>query len=141
MAGMDLGKQIGPLPLGAWIAVVAGGLGIALWSRNQGSADEPEIVEDTSGTPGVGTGVNGSWVDVSPPSSGSGSGTGITYDSNEAWGQAAINYLIAQGYSPGLANSAITKGLAGGSDIGGVKMSVQEWTLWNLALAKFGAPP
>lgn len=140
MAGMDLGKQIGPLPLGAWVAVVAGGLGIALWSRNQGSNNDPTVVEDTSGDPGVGDGGSGQWVNVDPPS-GTGNGDGITYDTNEAWGVAAINWLIAQGYSSGLANSAINKGLQGGTDIGGNKMSVQEWALWSLALAHFGSPP
>lgn len=138
MAGMDLGKQVGPLPLGAWVAVVAGGLGIALWSRNQGSND-PTVVEDTSGTPGVGEGGSGQWVNVDPPKD-SGSGA-ITYDTNEAWGVAAINWLIAQGYNSGIANSAITKGLMGGTDINGTKMSVQEWALWSLALAHLGSPP
>lgn len=137
MAEMDLGKQIGPLPLGAWIAVVAGGLGIALWSRNRTDAPtEPEIVEDGSGTPGVGEGPG--WTAVPPPTTGPST---PTYETNEAWGQAAINWLIAQGYPAGLASSAITKALNGGEDISGNKMSIQEWALWSLALTKFGAPP
>lgn len=135
MAGMDLGKQVGPLPLGAWVAVVAGGLGIALWSRRNQDAD-PVPVEDTGGVEGVGEG--GSWVAVPPPS---GSPGAPTYETNEAWGQAAINWLIAQGYPPGLASSAITKALGGGQDVDGNKMSIQEWSLWALALAKFGSPP
>ena len=138
MADLDFGKQIGPLPLGAWIVVVAGGLGIALYTRNSGGSDAPEVVEDTSGDPGVGEGGSGQWVDLNPPATGGGS---ITYESNEAWGQAAISYLIAQGYSPALASSAITKALAGGVDIDGNKMSIQEWSLWSLALAKLGSPP
>lgn len=132
-----MGKQIGPLPLGAWIAVVAGGLGIALWSRNNGTAEEPEIVEDTSGDDGVGEGGSGQWVDLNPPAKGG----EIEYATNEAWGQAAINWLIAQGYPAALSTNAITKGLTGGVDINGTKMSVQEWALWSLALAKFGSPP
>lgn len=137
MAKLDLGKQIGPLPLGAWIAVVAGGLGIAVWTR-QTQSEEPEIVEDVSGDPGVGEGPGG-FVDVTPrPPSDSDT---QTYDSNEAWASAAINWLIAQGYPPGLANSAITKALQGGVDVDGNKMSIQEWSLWSLALGKFGPPP
>lgn len=138
MAGMDLGKQIGPLPLGAWLAVVAGGLGIAVWSRNSGTATTPEVVEDTSGDAGVGEGGSGQWVDLNPPAASSGT---VTYESNEAWGQAAVNYLISQGYSPALASSAITKALAGGVDLDGNKMSIQEWSLWSIALAKLGSPP
>lgn len=136
---LDLGKQIGPLPLGAWFAVVAGGLGIALYTRNSGANDAPEVVEDTSGDAGVGEGGSGQWVPTNPPATGTG-GT-VTYESNEAWGQAAVNFLISQGYSPALASSAITKALAGGVDIDGNKMSIQEWSLWSIALAKLGSPP
>ena len=138
MAGMDLGKQVGPLPLGAWVAVVAGGLGIALWTRNKDSG-APTVVEDTSGDSGVGTGP--SWTAVPPPSTAPDTGSSPTYETNEAWGTAAINWLIAQGYNAGLASSAITKGLMGGQDSNGTKMSIQEWTLWTLALTKFGSPP
>jgi hypothetical protein len=140
MAGMDLGKQIGPLPLGAWVVVVGGGLGIALWSRNNSAASaDPTIVEDTSGDPGVGVGGSGMWSNLDVPTGDS--ATGVTYQSNEAWGQAAITYLIAQGYGAAVASSAITKALAGGVDVNGSKMSIQEWSLWSLALAKLGSPP
>jgi hypothetical protein len=135
---IDFGKQIGPLPLGAWIVVVGGGLGIAVWNRKNGSNDAPIPVEDTSGDAGVGVGGTGDFLPVNPPADSSGD---ATYETNEAWGQAAINWLIAQGYSPGIASSAITKALNGGSDISGNKMSIQEWSLWSLALTHFGSPP
>ena len=138
MADIDFGKQIGPLPLGAWIVVVGGGLGIALWSRQQNAAPPVEVV-DTGGVPGVGDGGSGSWVDIGKPPTDSTSPIG--YATNEAWGQAAINWLIAQGYAPGMASAAITKALAGGEDISGNKMSIQEWSLWTLALRQFGSPP
>lgn len=135
--GIDFGKQIGPLPLGAWIVVVAGGLGIALWSRQQQDAGTV-IVEDTSGVPGVGEGPG--WIAVPPPTGSPPTGE-IEYQTNDAWGIAAINWLIAQGYAPGISNSAITKALNGGEDISGNKMSIMEWSLWVLALTKFGSPP
>lgn len=141
MASMDLGKQMGPLPLGAWIAVVAGGLGIAVWQRKNSAANTPVPVEDTSGVPGVGTGGSGQWTQLPTPGAASGTGGSPVYDSNEAWSQAAIQFLIGQGYQPGISNSAITKALAGGSDIDGNKMSVQEWALWSIALTKLGPPP
>lgn len=139
--GIDFGKQIGPLPLGAWFAVVGGGLAIAYWQRNSGSNDEPEIVEDIGSPEGVGEGPG--WTAVAPPTSAppSDSDGKPKYESNEAWGQAAINWLIAQGYSPGLCSGAITKALNGGVDYDGRKMSIQEWSLWSLALTKFGSPP
>lgn len=136
--GIDFGKQIGPLPLGAWVAVVGGGLAIAYWQRNSGGGEEPEIVEDVSGDEGVGKGP-GQFIPVTPVPGDS--DTEPKYSSNEAWGQAAVNWLIAQGYSPGLASSAITKALAGGVDVEGNKMSIQEWSLWSLALTHMGSPP
>ena len=61
---MDLGRQYGPLPLGAWVAVVGGGLGIALYTR---SRDKPTVnVEDGSGVPGVGTGGTSTWISNNP---------------------------------------------------------------------------
>lgn len=140
MADMDLGKQIGPLPLGAWIAVVAGGLGIALWSRNRDSG-EVEIVEDTSGDPGVGEGPGTpGFIPINPPNQTPGDNVTENYNTNEEWGRAAIEYLIAQGHPAAIANSAITKALAGG-EINGAKMSAQEWSLWSIALKKLGPPP
>jgi hypothetical protein len=55
MSSLDLSKQVGPLPLGAWLAVVAGGLGIAWYTRRNTTAD-PAPVVDTSGINGVGDG-------------------------------------------------------------------------------------
>jgi nucleoid-associated protein YgaU len=137
MAGMDLGKQVGPLPLGAWIAVVAGGLGIALWTKQNQVSDEPEITEDVSGDEGVGTGPG--WVAVPPPSTTPPDSTAPKPTTNEEWGSVAINWLIGKGYPAGIANSAITKALAGG--VGDNKLSVQEWSLWTIVLAAIGAPP
>ena len=63
---LNLAKQVGPLPLGAWVIVVGGGLGIAWWSRRN-SAAEPVYVEDGSGTSGVGVGGGAvGWSPVAP---------------------------------------------------------------------------
>lgn len=136
---LDLGKQVGPLPLGAWIVVVGGGLGIAIWSRQNGD-DEPVVVEDTSGDPGVGEGPGTpGFIPINPPTTGQ--DTGAVYDTNEEWGRAAITWLVSQGYDPAMSNNAVTKALAGGQDISGNKMSMQEWALWSIVLRKFGSPP
>jgi nucleoid-associated protein YgaU len=135
--GVDLGKQVGPLPLGAWVVVVGAGLGIAYYSRNAGkNAAAPLTVPDPSGDPNVGTGPG--WVAVPPPSTAPASGTAAPTD-NDAWGRLAIDQLVADGYNPALVYSAITKALAGGS--GDNKMSIQEYSLWSLALRKLGTPP
>lgn len=56
MADLDLGKQIGPLPLGAWIAVVAGGFAVSYYI-SQVRGPEAEVPEEVLvAEPGVGTG-------------------------------------------------------------------------------------
>lgn len=133
---VDLGKQIGPLPLGAWVVVVAGGLGIALYTRKQGSAGTT-VVEDTSGTPGVGDGSVGGWVPTQPSTGAGGDVAPTTPTTNEEWGTRAINYLIAQGYDPLVSDSAIRKYLAGNYP----QPSASEYALQRIALARFGSPP
>jgi LysM repeat protein len=133
MAMPDLGKQVGPLPLGAWIVVVAGGLGIAYYTRKSGGGNtEPETVEDTSTDPGVGTGQVGGWTNTQPSTT---TPAATTPTTNEEWGQQAINGMIALGYSPTLADSAIRKYLNAET------LSVSEFTIIGLALARFGSPP
>jgi hypothetical protein len=128
---MDLGQQVGPLPLGAWLAVVGGGLGLAWYSRSQGDTGPPEIVEDVSGEPGVGTGPG--WIAVPPPTGAPPVAPAPT--TNEEWGRQGVNYLIAQGYDSAVADSAMRKFLMS------QKLSVQEYALIRLVLNRFGAPP
>lgn len=126
----DWGKQVGPLPLGAWVAVVGGGLGIAWYSRSR-TSKAPTVVEDTSGTPGVGDGSVSQWIQTSAPAT----TVAPTPTTNEEWARAAINYLIAQGYDASLADTAIRKYLES------TQLSVSERVMVTLALAKLGAPP
>lgn len=131
-AGIDLGKQVGPLPLGAWAAIVAGGLGIAWYTRQQGGGKPVDVpVNDTSGNPGVGMGAG--WIAVSPPTDGPpGSGKPTT---NEEWAVQAINYLIRAGYDPTAADLAVRKYLEA------QPLSIQEKALLGLALTFLGSPP
>jgi hypothetical protein len=101
---MEFGKTYGPLPLGAWVALIGGGLGIALYSSK---SKKPTVaVEDTSGVPGVGTGAQSLWVQNAPPA-GSDSVADDKFTTNEEWARAAVNYLIAQGYDASLADTAV----------------------------------
>jgi hypothetical protein len=131
----DLGKQIGPLPLGAWIIVVGAGVGIALYTRR--SSPAPDIVESGNGIPGVGVGGSGQFTELVPGAGGAGGATAQKPTTNEQWGVAAINWLISMNYPTMAADSAIRKYLAGS------KMSAQEYTLIGqvLALSGLGAPP
>lgn len=131
---IDLGKQVGPLPLGAWIAVVGGGLGLAYYSyRNNlttAPADDSAVGYDPNN---IGNGAVGGWEQTQPSSN----TTTPSLETNEAWGRAATNWLIAQGYDASESDSAIRKYLAGNDPA----PSIKEYVLQGLALAHFGAPP
>jgi hypothetical protein len=127
----DLGKQIGPLPLGAWIIVVAGGVGIALYTRNQGN-ETPEVVEDNSGVPGVGVGPG--WTAVPPPSTAPDE-DGDEITTNEQWHVEAVKRVTAGGILPIDADRAISKYLSA------QPLSATERVIVNLALQLTGLPP
>lgn len=131
--GIDLGKQIGPLPLGAWIAVVAGGLGLAFFvNRSQSGDDEPVPLSDL----GVGTGgTPQEFIDVSPPDPPTDGGESEGVDTNDEWGRQASDWLIAQGFDPGISVNAVNKYLTGR------RLTLQEQALVNRVLVRFGTPP
>lgn len=132
---VDFGKMYGPLPLGAWIAVVGGSLAFMLYSRNAGGNEVAEPVEDTSPMPGVGTGYVGGWVSTVASDSGSTTVAGQPV-TNEEWANLAINHLIAKGYDAAISASAI------GKYIGGLQEpNAMEWSLVRIALGALGAPP
>ena len=131
---LDLGKQVGPLPLGAWIAVVGGGLGIG-WYFSSGMSKKgasQEIPLEPQAEAGVGTG-GGQFI-YDPPTSVDTPGSNTITD-NATWARRAINWLIAQGYDPGVSQTAVSK------FINGTNRTLVEQTLINLALVEFGAPP
>ena len=130
MASLDLGKQIGPLPLGAWIVVVGGGLGIAYYTRRD--SGPPVEVEDTGSDPGVGTGAVGGWTPTTPGEQAPVAGAPTT---NEEWAVQATRFLIASNYDPINADSAVRNYVSGSS------LSVSETALIAVALARFGPPP
>src|SRR3546814_15555937 len=98
MAGLDLGKQVGPLPLGAWIVVVAGGLGIAIYTNRQ-QVPEPETVDET-GDVGVGPSGFTQLVPVQQPTE---KETGPK--TNEDRTRIAIDGLVSSGYHDAPVNS------------------------------------
>lgn len=127
---LDLGKQIGPLPLGAWIAIVGGGLAFAYYtsthSTTTSSTVDPGVAAGYDSTTGTDT------TDTTDTTTDTGT-TGIV--DNDSWGTAAVNALIARGYSATDAQTAISKYLNGGSP------SLKDTALINLAILLVGAPP
>ncbi len=130
---VDAGKMIGPLPAGAWVAIVGGGVGIVWWTRTHPKASSsPIAVDNTSGLPGVGVGPAGFVaVSASPAASADNS----TISTNDQWATQAITYLIGQGYEPTMADAAIR------NYINGVATTTQQQALVDIAMKKFGAPP
>lgn len=131
MSGLDLAKPVGGLPMGAWIVVVGGGLGYALYSRHSASAPATTQTDAAPVDPGVGTGAVGGYVDntTSAPTN----DTAIT--DNASWARAVTNYLIASNYDPAVSDSAVRKYLASSA------LSVTEYALIKIALIKYGTPP
>lgn len=136
-SGVDFGKQVGPLPLGAWVVVVAGGLGIAVYTRRQGTTAvaEPTVVDNTSGDAGVGTGAVGGWIPTTPNPTGS---TPVAVPTtNDEWAVMVENGLIGRNYPPPTVDSMVRKYIAGASST----MSPAEYGLLAIALATYGGPP
>lgn len=130
---LDLGKQVAGQPIGVWVAIVGGGLAIG-WYFSKGTA-EKNSADDTLvpvTEPGVGTG-GGQFIYDPPTSVENPANNAIT--DNATWGRRAINWLIAEGYDPGTAQSAVSKFL------NGTNRTLTEQTLINLALIEFGTPP
>jgi LysM repeat protein len=133
--GKYLGKSVAGIPVGAWVAVVGGGLAIGWYfskgtAKNSGGTSPDAQVPLTD--PGVGSG-GGQFV-YDPPTNVTNPNTDAITDNN-TWARRAINWLIAQGYDPGLSQSAVSK------FINGTNRTLVEQTLINLALVQFGAPP
>lgn len=129
---LNLGKQYGPLPLGGWVAVVIGGLGIGYFiNRSQGSGTgEPE-----SETPaGESSGAGGGQFIYEPPATGETPSNTVT--DNLTWAKKAKDYLAAlPGVDAVQAANAIERYLSG------MSLSNAERALVNLAIAQFGNPP
>lgn len=130
--GLNLGKQIGPLPAGAWLGVVGGGLAIAYFINKNQAAKDATPAESQLGESGVGTG--GSQLIYDPP-------TNVTPESpvedatNQGWGVKALNYLISLNVDPSTADNAVRKYLSS------MVLTPQEAALMNLVRLRFGAPP
>jgi hypothetical protein len=126
----DMGKKVGPLPMGAWIAVVAGGLALGYYINKKNSANQQPTAEQLTES-GVGTG-GGTFLPISPPSD---NPVESEPDTNQSWTQKAINWLIAQNMDSIVGASAVNK------YINGQSLTAQESAMVAMVLAHFGAPP
>ncbi len=132
-----LGKQVGPLPLGAWVAVVGGSLGIAYYARNamgspynEGSelsgAYTPDAIYGSGGSGIVGIG------DGAAPE---GPIALATITNNDEWAARVYRELIASGYNILTVDTMIRKVLEG------LPLTQQEQQLYAIAIQKVGPLP
>jgi hypothetical protein len=152
-AGSFLTRKVGPLPLGVWLVAA-----IAIYwymsrrsaSSSGGAAQGPGNQTDPAGNTGYidpSTGyVYGSPEDTAQlqaegQQSGSGSGSsqnpavGSTYDNNNAWGRAAINYLAGLGIDASVANQSVQLYLTS------QPLTTSQQANVNLAIQALGPPP
>lgn len=127
-----LSKEVGPLPVGAWIAVVGTGLGIAYYTKKSKTPTGVVLEQYRDTSPQNGVGVGGSWLAVTPPTT---APAGPTIETNEQWANQCITWLIAQGYDANTSDAAMRKYIIA------EKPSTREYVLIGLALQHFGPPP
>jgi len=137
----SMGKKVGGLPLGVWIAVLAGGVLLGVYMKNRNAAKnqaqtDQNIAAQQQGLPGVGTGPG----DVSGSGGGGGGDSGSVAPTtkpktNEEWEVMVANGMIAMGYDPQLVDLALRHYLAA-QDLTGAEKAVI-----TIALARYGVPP
>jgi len=129
-AGGLLKKQVGPLPVGIWIAIVGGGLLISYYISNKNAKPKTEdAVADPTPTALVYTGTGG--MDSAPVDD---TTTGAP-ETNEDWARRAKQFLIGRGNDGAIVNSAIDKFIAA------QPLNAQEQALLSQAIGAVGPPP
>lgn len=135
-AGSIASKKIGPLPAGVWLIVLGGTIVIvyAVNSRGGGKSTGATLAVADDGTTGADTqsGIGAGGWSYSAPAPVT---PAKTFDTNEEWGRAAIQFLIGQGYDAALADIAIRRYL------GGLDISAQQRPLITAAIAGLGPVP
>jgi hypothetical protein len=135
--GLDLGKQVGPLPLGGWLAVVAGGLGIGIYMNKRQAANDTASTAAPTGSAQLtesDVGEGGTQYVYTPPQP----ATGISDESqtNDEWGRQVINWLVGTMNVPGTtASNTVARYLDR------QVLTATELAQMNLAIGHFGAPP
>jgi hypothetical protein len=134
--GLNLGKQIGPLPAGAWLGVVGGGLAIAYFiNKKQAASDSSANAPASLVDPDSATGVGGGQFQYEPIQTVPAPDTDALPEDNVGWGNKASNWLVGQGFPAVTAQNAINKYLAS------MPLSTNERFMVDMAIAHFGVPP
>lgn len=129
-----LAKQIGPLPLGVWLGVGAGGLALAYFINKRMAVNAATASKEPSTTQLTesGVGLGGGQMIYNPPVTGS---ADATPENNSSWGIKATNWLVSKGIVATDADQAIRKYLSS------LPLSATERGMVNLVIGQFGVPP
>jgi len=147
-----LARKVGPLPVGAWLAVVAVGVAAtaAIIRHRRAANVAPMTAAESAAAAGKaavaafnpgGFTVNGTGA---TPGTGTGSGLPLSQvdsgavpepDTNDTWSTRSIRWAIGKGFQPSVATSAIGKGLTGEG------LTAQEMAILDGALVANGPPP
>lgn len=133
----DLGKMVGPLPVGGWVAVVAAGGGIALLGRKATAAKATDTDAAATEVPAAmiypATPTTSGPTGLSPSAPSLPPQTTIT--DNGQWVAEAIKALVQQGYAPYTVQQCLQRFLEGviqGEPCAGIV---------NAAILAIGPPP
>lgn len=146
-------RKVGPFPV--WVYALAfAGIWYYLERKKSAAATSTTSSSDTTAGATIGTDPAGNTGEIDPAtgyvygtpedtaalqqqsgSSSSSSGSSTTYQDNDAWADAAINYLVALGEDPTVANGAIEAYLASQT------LTTAQQAMVNQAIQALGAPP
>ena len=139
MAENPLQQRIGPFPLGGWLAIAGGGIGLGLVIRRATSGfDKP--AEPIDGTAAAATDplfkTQGAQY-VIPLNGGAGESYGgdPALRTNNDWVRYAVTYLVSQGQNGAVADSALRKYIEGRA------VTTAEQAMIAIAIRDVGPPP
>lgn len=128
---LNLGHKVGPLPMGAWVAVVAGGLGVGyVAKRKQAGTAAPLVSATTPLLPAAPS--TTSFLAPALP----GPSDAPPIDTNQAWETACTRRLIARGADPYRTQQAIRRYISGLDPLDG-----DQAQLIQVALTQCGPSP
>lgn len=136
MSKLDLQRQVGPLPLWAWLLAVGGGVGLAYVGRRSGvlgsssrSTPAPVVVEPdlpASGRSGAIVLPGGTLVDDGGPA---------TPSTNDEWRAAALRRLTSEGMGAFAVDQAL------GRYLQGLPLTAAQRNIVDRSLLVIGPPP
>lgn len=129
-----LAKKAGPLPVGAWGVVIAGGLGVGYMINKNMAKSAADAANAPQQYAESGVGEGGSQLVFTPPVTVTQPDTEEL--TNALWGQKGTNWLVsARGYDGVAADEAIRKYLSA------LPLSPVQRQMVNEVISKFGVPP